>query len=93
MPSTPGCGGRLQILHAYDVATTYCHALALAVHTGQTVRAGEVVGWVGSTGNSTGNHLHFQVHVHAPPINNATTVDPVAYLRGVGVDLQSRYAL
>jgi murein DD-endopeptidase MepM/ murein hydrolase activator NlpD len=63
------------------------HARALAVHTGQTVRAGEVVGWVGSTGNSTGDHLHFQVHVHAPPINNATTVDPVAYLRGVGVDL------
>ena len=63
----------------------YCHASALAVHAGQTVTAGQVIGWVGSTGNSTGPHLHFQVHLVAPPVDNSTTVDPVAYLARVGV--------
>ena len=85
LPLTAGCGLRIQILHPDRVATTYCHARALTVHTGQMVRAGEVIGFVGSTGNSTGEHLHFQVHLQAPPISNATTVDPAAFLRSVGV--------
>ena len=84
-PITPGCGWTVKILHADHVATTYCHASAVAVRAGQTVTAGQVIGWVGSTGNSTGPHLHFQIHVGAPPIDNSTTVDPVAYLGRVGV--------
>jgi murein DD-endopeptidase MepM/ murein hydrolase activator NlpD len=86
MPLTPGCGLRIQLQHPDRVATTYCHARALIIHTGQTVHAGEVIGFVGSTGNSTGDHLHFQVHLLAPPISNATTVDPLGFLRGVGVN-------
>ena len=85
-PTTPGCGWRVQIQHPGGIATTYCHAQALAVHTGQIVTAGQVIGWVGSTGNSTGPHLHVQVHVHAPPISDATTVDPLPFLRGVGLN-------
>jgi murein DD-endopeptidase MepM/ murein hydrolase activator NlpD len=84
-PLTPGCGLLVQIQHAGAIATTYCHALMLTVHTGQTVAAGQVIGAVGSTGNSTGAHLHLQIHQGAPPITSATTVDPLPFLRGVGL--------
>jgi murein DD-endopeptidase MepM/ murein hydrolase activator NlpD len=86
-PTTPGCGWRVQIQHPGGIATTYCHAFALTVHTGQSVVAGQTIGYVGSTGNSTGAHLHFQVHQGPPPISNATTIDPLPFLRGVGVRL------
>jgi murein DD-endopeptidase MepM/ murein hydrolase activator NlpD len=87
MPVTPGCGWRVQLQHGDGIATTYCHALRLTVQTGQTVVAGQVIGYVGSTGHSTGAHLHFQIHRSAPPISNATTVDPLPFLRDVGVNL------
>ena len=85
-PLTPGCGLEVQIQHADGIATTYCHAQTLTVHTGQKVAAGQVIGTVGSTGNSTGSHLHFQVHRGAPPISNATTVDALAFLRAAGLN-------
>jgi murein DD-endopeptidase MepM/ murein hydrolase activator NlpD len=84
-PVTPGCGLRVVLTHPGDIATVYCHACALAVRTGQTVTAGEVIGWVGSTGNSTGPHLHFEVHRPAAPVNSSTAIDPVAFLASVGV--------
>ena len=84
-PTTAGCGLRAILLHVDGVATMYCHASALAVHEGQSVTAGQVIAWVGSTGNSTGAHLHFQVHSHAPPVDSSTATDPVAYLASVGV--------
>lgn len=43
--------------------TLYAHCFAIAVTVGQQVQQGEVIGYVGSTGNSTGNHLHFEVRV------------------------------
>jgi murein DD-endopeptidase MepM/ murein hydrolase activator NlpD len=84
-PTTPGCGWRVILLHAGNVATMYCHASRLIVHAGQTVAVGQVIGYVGSTGHSTGPHLHLQVHLHAPPVDSSTATDPVAYLRSVGV--------
>jgi murein DD-endopeptidase MepM/ murein hydrolase activator NlpD len=84
-PATPGCGWAVTITHAGGVASRYCHATRLAVHTGQTVAAGQVIGWVGATGNATGPHLHFEIHTPAPPVDDTTAVDPVAFLRHHGV--------
>jgi murein DD-endopeptidase MepM/ murein hydrolase activator NlpD len=84
-PRTPGCGWRVVLDHPGGVATVYCHATALAVREGQTVGAGQVIGWVGSTGNSTGPHLHFEVHTGTPPVDSSNAVDPVAYLASVKV--------
>jgi murein DD-endopeptidase MepM/ murein hydrolase activator NlpD len=84
-PVTPGCGLRVIIAHPGRVATVYCHAIALSVQAGQMVAAGQVIGWVGSTGNSTGPHLHFEVHVNTPPVDATTAVDPMAFLASMGV--------
>lgn len=49
----------------------YAHMIATAVTAGETVTAGQVIGYVGSTGDSTGNHLHFEV------MQNGVLVAPV----------------
>jgi murein DD-endopeptidase MepM/ murein hydrolase activator NlpD len=77
----------VEIQHADGIGTTYCHAVRLNVTTGQHVNAGDTIAFVGSTGHSSGNHLHFQVHRPAPPINNDTTIDPVPFMAGVGIKL------
>ena len=66
-------GNYVMIYHPDGTSTTYAHMSSLAVSAGQTVNQGDVVGYVGSTGNSTGPHLHFEVRV------NGGTVDPMQY--------------
>ena len=56
-----GYGYYIKIHHDATYDTLYAHCSAICVTAGQTVRQGEVIGYVGSTGNSTGNHLHFEV--------------------------------
>jgi len=82
----PGCGLTVKIDHG-GVGSMSCHARDLTVHTGQKVAAGQVIGHVGSTGHSSGNHLHLQVHRPIPPFTSATAVEPVQWLRGAGVDI------
>ncbi|MBO4693697.1 MAG: peptidoglycan DD-metalloendopeptidase family protein [Clostridia bacterium] len=55
--------------HGNGISTLYAHASRLCVKEGDTVTAGEVIALVGSTGNSTGNHLHFEVYVGDNRVN------------------------
>lgn len=70
-----GYGNCLVIDHGNGIATLYGHCQKLLVSSGQRVSKGQVVALVGTTGVSTGNHLHFEVH------NNGQVTDPWPYLR------------
>ncbi len=63
--NTGGYGNYVVINHGYSngklMTTHYGHMRSIAVSTGQTVKRGQVIGYVGTTGSSTGNHLHFEV--------------------------------
>ena len=56
-----GYGYSVIINHGGGRQTLYAHASSLAVHVGQAVSQGQVIAYVGSTGNSTGNHCHFEM--------------------------------
>ncbi len=67
--------GNLSVIdHGGGLATLYAHQAGLVVREGETVQAGQLVGFLGDTGRSSGPHLHFEVRVHGTP------VDPLAYL-------------
>ena len=57
-------GNYLKIKHDNDIMTVYCHCEKLNVRKGQKIRAGEVIATVGSTGSSTGPHLHFELRIN-----------------------------
>ncbi|MGN0492663.1 MAG: peptidoglycan DD-metalloendopeptidase family protein [Acutalibacteraceae bacterium] len=67
-------GYSVVISHSGGLQTRYAHASALCVSKGQTVSQGDVIAYVGSTGYSTGNHLHFEV------IINGSRVNPISYI-------------
>ncbi len=68
-----GYGNHVVINHGYGYGTLYGHMFRVKVHAGQHVKRGEIIGWVGSTGKSTGPHCHYEVHRNGDP------VDPVYY--------------
>jgi murein DD-endopeptidase MepM/ murein hydrolase activator NlpD len=69
-----GYGNAVIIDHGGGMATLYGHQSRMAVTAGQQVTAGQVIGYIGSTGYSTGPHLHFEVRI------NGNVVDPAPYL-------------
>ena len=70
-----GYGREITIDHGHDLLTVYGHLSAMIVVPGQHVTRGQVIGYVGQSGRSTGPHLHYEVRVHMVPVN------PHKYLR------------
>ncbi len=68
-----GTGNHVVINHGYGYETEYMHMVRVKARPGQRVKRGEVIGWVGSTGASTGPHCHYEVHINGNP------VDPVYF--------------
>ncbi len=62
-------GNYVAISHGNGLVTKYMHHVSICVSAGQHVEKGQQIGWVGSTGNSTGPHLHFQVEENRVPVN------------------------
>ena len=70
-----GYGRMVEVDHGFGLKTRYAHLSAIEVAVGDTVRKGEVVGLVGSSGRSTGPHLHYEVRI------DEEAVDPMAFVR------------
>jgi len=68
-----GYGNHVVINHGYGYETLYGHMFRVKARVGQKVKRGEIIGYVGSTGKSTGPHCHYEVHRNGDP------VDPVYY--------------
>ena len=68
-----GYGNHVIINHGYGYETLYGHMVRVKVSNGQAIKRGEVIGWVGSTGKSTGPHCHYEVH------KNGTKIDPIYF--------------
>jgi murein DD-endopeptidase MepM/ murein hydrolase activator NlpD len=81
-----GCGWYVDLQHEGDIYTRYCHmGQQPAVTVGQVVAAGQILGLVGSSGHSSGPHLHFEVH--RGDETSATAVDPVPFMAEQGAPL------
>ena len=65
----------IRIDHGADLETRFAHLSRIAVASGQRVRKGELIGFVGSTGRSTGPHLHYEVRV------GGVAVNPIPYMK------------
>lgn len=78
-----GYGREVVIDHGRGVETLYAHLSGFAVTAGQDVRRGDILGYVGTSGHSTGPHLHYEVRIHDTPVN------PYKYLRNTARQLAS----
>ena len=78
-----GYGREVVLDHGHGIETVYAHLSGFAVTEGQDVSRGDILGYVGSSGHSTGPHLHYEVRIHDTPVN------PSKYLRAAPRQLAS----
>ena len=72
--SNKSYGNRVIIDHGNGISTLYGHNSIISVSLGQKVSKGQTIAGVGSTGNSTGNHVHFEIRINGKPINPTSYV-------------------
>lgn len=76
-----GYGREVVLNHGHGVTTLYAHMASFAVIPGETVSRGQVIGYVGVSGRSTGAHVHYEVRIHNTPVN------PHRYMRETMVQM------
>jgi murein DD-endopeptidase MepM/ murein hydrolase activator NlpD len=64
-----GYGREVVLDHGHGITTLYAHMASITVVPGETISRGQVIGYVGLTGRSTGAHLHYEVRIHDTPVN------------------------
>jgi murein DD-endopeptidase MepM/ murein hydrolase activator NlpD len=86
-PALSGCGWYVEVQHAGNIITRYCHLVRRPpVTVGQVVPRGAILGHVGTSGSSSGPHLHFEVHAGVPA-SRANAVSPIAFFRARGLTI------
>ncbi|OJF11828.1 peptidase M23 [Couchioplanes caeruleus subsp. caeruleus] len=87
-PALKGCGWYVEVLHAGNIVTRYCHMVRRpSVTLGQTVARGTILGYVGTSGSSSGPHLHFEVHLGAPATRE-NAFSPIAFMQVRGLTIR-----
>jgi len=82
-----GCGWYVEVQHEGNVVTRYCHLVRRpAVTVGQPVPRGAILGYVGTSGSSSGPHLHFEVHAGAPATRE-NAVSPTTFFKARGLTI------
>lgn len=71
----PTYGNVIEINHGFGYRTCYAHLSKIFVHVGDSVKRGQTIGYVGSTGRSTGPHLHYEVRYRGTPVNPESYYD------------------
>jgi murein DD-endopeptidase MepM/ murein hydrolase activator NlpD len=75
-----GYGNLIEVDHGRGIETRYGHLSAVLVHAGDQVKRGQLIGRMGSTGRSTGNHLHYEVRIDGRPVNPIPFMKSTDYL-------------
>ncbi len=75
-----GYGKTVEITHGNGVMTRYAHMTKFTTKLGAQVAPGDTIGGIGSTGRSTGPHLHFEVRIHNRPVNPRTFLEQAPHV-------------
>ena len=84
-----GYGNAITITHTFigkKYETLYAHLEIISVKVGQTVKQGQQIGIKGSTGNSTGIHLHFEIHIPSYELGQPSAVNPLKYISEINAN-------
>jgi murein DD-endopeptidase MepM/ murein hydrolase activator NlpD len=85
-----GYGNVIEIDHGHGIETRYAHMSGFTARVGDRVRSGEQIGRMGSTGRSTGTHLHFEVRVGGAPVNPRRFLEANAHVLEIKADTAPR---